>query len=193
MKDLYNNINQINHWMKKYILIVLIFSFLLQVSCVTDETCTQTKYVKLTTGFYHVVYNDLTKTNTFSTLSIDSLTVQGMKIDTLTGQYQLVDSILYNNQKNVSTIDLPLNSLLLKSNPSKNFSTQTTFKIKFNATVDTMTVYHTNLNDYLSLECGCIVTHSIDTVIMTNHFIDSVKIKIHDVNTINAENISLYK
>ena len=179
--------------MKKYIFIAFIFVCLLHVSCVTDDTCTQTKYVKLTAGFYHVSYSDLTKTNTFSTLSIDSITVQGMKMDTLTGQYHLVDSILYNNQKSVSTINLPLNNLLLKSNTSKNFSTQSTFKIKFNTTVDTMTIYHTNLNDYLSLECGCIVTHSIDTVIMTNHFVDSVKIKIHNVNTIDAENIRLYK
>ena len=179
--------------MKKFIFIVFIFAIFLHVSCASDETCTQSKNVKLTVGFYHVSYNDLTKANTFSALSIDSLTIQGMKIDTLTGQFHLVDSILYNNQKKVSTIDLPLNNLLLKSNTSKKFSTQSTFKIKFNTTVDTMTIYHTNLNDYLSLECGCIVTHSIDTVIMTNHFIDSVRIKIHDVNTINAENISLYK
>ncbi len=179
--------------MKKSIFIIFIVTILLHVSCATDETCTQTKNVKLTAGFYHVSYNDLTKTNTFSALSIDSITVQGMKIDTLTGQYHLVDSILYNNQKHVSTIELPLNNLLLKSNISKKFPTQSTFKIKFNATVDTITIYHTNLNDYLSLECGCIVTHSIDTVTMTSHFIDSVRIKIHDVNTINAENISLYK
>lgn len=179
--------------MKKFIFIVFIFVILLHISCASDETCTQSKNVILTAGIYHVSYVDSTKTNNYSALSIDSITVQGMKIDTLTGKYHLVDSLLYKNQKSVSTIDLPLNNLLLKSNTSKKFSTRSTFRIKFNATVDTMTIYHTNLNDYLSLECGCIVTHSIDTVIMTNHYIDSVRIKIHDVNTINAENISFYK
>jgi len=166
--------------MKKSIYIVFLLSFLLNVSCTTN-TCTQTKYVKLTADFYHVHYNDTTYT--ISALSIDSLTIQGLKIDSLTGQYHLVDSILYNNQKSVNTIDLPLN----------NNSTQSKFKLKFDAILDTMTIYHTNLNDYLSLECGCIKTHSIDTVITTNHFIDSVRIIIHDVNTINAENIRLYK
>ncbi|MDP4238888.1 MAG: DUF6452 family protein [Bacteroidota bacterium] len=111
------------------------------------------------------------------------MSVQGLIIDSLTGQYHLVDSILYKNKKNISSIDLPLN----------NNSSQSKFKLKFNTTLDTMTIYHTNLNDYLSLECGCIKTHSIDTIITTNHFIDSVRIIIHDVNTYNAENIRLYK
>ena len=165
--------------MKKSIFIVFLFSILLNYSCTTDETCTQTKYVKLTAGFYH--FNDTTKIT--SALTIDSLTVQGLKLDTSTGQYHLVDSILYNNQKKVSTINLPLN----------NGSTQSKFRIRFNAIVDTLTIYHTNFNDYLSLECGCIKTHSIDTVTATHHYIDSIQIKIHDVNTINAENIRLYK
>lgn len=151
-------------------------------SCVSDETCTQTKYVKLTANFYHVVYNDTTKIHTTTALGIDSLTVQGLKLDTITGQYHLVDSLIY-NKKPASTINLPLN----------NFAKSSTFKIKFNTIIDTMTIYHAYMNDYLSLECGCIITHSIDTVITTHHYIDSVKIRIHDVNTINAENIRLYK
>jgi len=169
--------------MKKSIFIVFIFSILLFFSCATEETCIQTKYVKLTLGFYHVNHNDTTLINTTTSLSIDSITVQGMIQDSLTRQYRLIDSILYNNQKKISTINLPLN----------NFSPQSIFKFKFNTILDTLTIYHSNLNDYLSLECGCIVTHSIDTISMTNHYIDSVRIKIHDVNTINAENIRLYK
>jgi hypothetical protein len=169
--------------MKKSIFILLISSLLLNVSCTSDETCIQTKYVKLTAGFYHVHYNDTTNIYTRSSLSIDSLTVQGLKVDSLTGQYHLIDSILYNNKKSVSSINLPLS----------NRSIQSKFKLKFNTVLDTMTIYHTNLNDYLSLECGCIKLHSIDTVITTHHYIDSVRIIIHDVNTINAENIRLYK
>ena len=167
--------------MKKSILIALILSALFNFSCVTDESCTQITYVKLTAGIYHVVTNDTTNINVMIPFIIDSLTVQGLKIDS-TGHYQLVDSILYNRQS-VSTINLPLN----------NFKPKSTFKIKFNTILDTMTIYHANLNDYLSLECGCIVTHSIDSVNITKHYIDSVRIKIRDVNTTNAENIRLYK
>jgi len=167
--------------MKKYSFIVFIFSIFLIISCAGDETCTQTKYVKLTVNFYHPNPLDSILSNRIVASIIDSLTVQGLRKDTL-GKYTTVDSILYNNQKNVSTINLPLN----------NFSTSSIFKIKFNTITDTMTITHSNLNDYLSLECGCIITHSIDTVVMTHHYIDSVRIKIHDVNTINAENIRLF-
>jgi len=168
--------------MKKIIFILTIFSLILNVSCVTDETCTQTKYVKLTVGFYHV--KDTLDVRTFTPFGVDSMTVQGLRIDTTTNQYHLVDSILYNNDKTkLTSINLPLD----------NFATQSVFRIKFNAIIDTMTIRHANLNDYLSLECGCIVTHSIDTVIVTNHYIDSVRVFIHNVNTLNAENIRLYK
>ena len=167
--------------MKKTIFIVLILSALFNFSCVTDESCTQITYIKLTAGIYHVVTNDTTNINVMIPLLIDSLTIQGLKIDS-TGHYQLVDSILYKRQS-VSSINLPLN----------NFKPKSTFKIKFNTILDTMTIYHANLNDYLSLECGCIVTHSIDSVNITKHYIDSVRIKIRDVNTTNAENIRLYK
>ena len=177
-------INPITPRMKKYIFIVLIFTLFLIVSCATDETCIQTKYVKLTAGFYHAVRNDSTQLVTSTQLSFDSITVQGLKLDTLTGVYHLVDSILYNNNKQkLSTIDLPLN----------NFAFQSKFKLTLNSKVDTLTIYHQNFNEYLSLECGCIVKHTIDTVSITRHFIDSVQIRIHDVNTLNAENIRLYK
>ena len=176
--------------MNKSIFIVFIVSILLIVSCATDDTCTQTKYVTFTADFFHVYYNDTTKINTIYGMSIDSLTIQGLRLDTLTGKYTPVDSILYNNQKLVSKINLPLNNFATRSTK---FATSSTFKLKFNTTSDTMTIYHTNLNDYLSLECGCIVLHKIDTVTITRHFIDSVRITNHDVNTTNAENIRLYK
>jgi len=169
--------------MKKSIFIVLIFSILLAVSCNTDESCTQSKYVKLTAGFYHPYFNDTTKVLTVTSLHIDSLTVQGIKYDTLTHKYHLIDSLLYNNNKTkLSSIDLPLN----------NFATQSMFRFTLNSVVDTVTIYHTYFNNYLSLECGCTVLHSIDTVITTHHYIDSVQIKFRDVNTISVENLRIY-
>ena len=171
--------------MKKYIFITLIFSIFLNVSCVTDDTCIQTKYVKLTANFYVVNPNDSIIANRIKGFYVDSITVQGLKYDSITKLYQSVDSILYNNKK-VNTIDLPLN----------NNSTVSIFKLKFKlklkSVVDTMTIYHSNINDYLSLECGCIVTHAIDKVTTTYHYIDSARIKVYEVNTINAENIRIY-
>ena len=168
--------------MKKYIFITLIFSIFLNISCVTDDTCIQTKYVKLTANFYVVNPNDSIIANRINGFYVDSITVQGLKYDSITKLYQSVDSILYNNQK-VNSINLPLN----------NNSTVTIFKLKFKNVVDTMRIYHSNINDYLSLECGCIITHAIDNVTTTNHYIDSARIKIYEVNTIDAENIRIYK
>ena len=165
-----------------YLLLIILISNLF--SCVGNSQCTQNKYVMLGVGLYHVSYNDITKTYTTSTLTIDSLTVQGIKRDTITGKEFLVDSLIYNNKKSISKIFLPLNKSK-SANESK-------FAVKFNNTIDTVTIFHTNYDDYLSLECGCIKTHSIDTVSTTNHFIDSVRIVIHNVNTTNAEHIHIY-
>jgi hypothetical protein len=169
-----------NYWMNKSTIIVFLVSILLIVSCATDNTCNQTKYVTLTADFFQVHYNDTTKIRTIYSIS-DTMTIQGLRLDTLTRKYTPVDSILYNNSAQ-STIYLPLN----------NFLTYSTFKLKFKTLSDTMTIYHTNLNDYLSLECGCIVLHKVDTVTITRHFIDSVRITSHNVNTTITENIRLY-
>lgn len=167
--------------MKKYILIALLFSLFLNSSCVSDGTCIQTKYVKLTANFYLVNPTDSIIANRIKGLYVDSITVQGLKYDSIARLYHSVDSILYDN-KNVNSIDLPLS----------NNQTMSIFKLKFKNIVDTMTIYHSNINDYLSLECGCIITHAIDSVTTTKHYIDSVRIKIYEVNTINAENIRIY-
>ena len=127
-------------------------------------------------GFYTRTLNATTNKVTITNLIVDSLTVQG--IDTAG---VLLDSI-YNNSRKISKIYLPLNKFVAVS----------TFKVKFKQTVDTITITHTNSNMYLSLECGCLKVHSIDTVLTTKHFIDSVSIKIHNVNNINAEHLQIY-
>ena len=124
-------------------------------------------------GFYHAAINTNTNLITKTALSIDSLSIQGLG----------VDSILYNNSKKISKVILPLNKFVPESK----------FVVTFDKIKDTITVLHTNTNDFLSLECGCIKVHTIDTVLTTNHFIDSVKIAIHDVNTTNAEHLQIYK
>lgn len=170
--------------MKHIIYLLLIILVANLISCAGDNQCRKSKYVMLEAGLYHVSYNDVTKTYTTSTLSVDSLTVRGIKRDTVTGKEFLVDSLIYKNKKSVSKIFLPLNK-------SKSV-TESKFTVRFNNTIDTVTIFHTNYDEYLSLECGCIKIHSIDTVSTTNHFIDSVRIVIHNVNTTNAEHIHIY-
>ncbi|MEI8086818.1 MAG: DUF6452 family protein [Paludibacter sp.] len=162
--------------MKHILYPILFLFFIFGISCTADEGCRKDKYVKMGVGFYTRTINATTNKVTITNLIVDSLTVQG--IDTAG---VLKDSI-YNNSLKISKIYLPLNK----------FVTVSTFKVKFKQTVDTITIAHTNSNMYLSLECGCLKVHSIDTVLTTKHFIDSVSIKIHNVNNINAEHLQIY-
>lgn len=177
--------------MKKYHYIVFLLCILLSTSCVVDEQCRQNTQVQLEVGFYHVKKSITQDTITTSTLTIDTLTVKGLKFDSINSKYILADSILYNNSRLESSLLLPLHKF---ENVSKY---QITFKTKIDTVkvvkIDTLTVLHQNTNDYLSLECGCIKIHSIDTVFTTNHFADSIRIVNHNVNNINAENIRIYK
>ena len=141
-------------------------------SCSNDEQCRKDRYIVTTAGIYKVTYDPTTKIRTTTYLSPDSIKVQGIGND----------SIL--DYKKKSSIEFPLNKITNESD----------FRVRFNEIVDTVKILHTNYNSYLSLECGCLVTHSIDTVITTNHFIDSVRISVHDVNTSTSakENIKIY-
>ena len=129
-------------------------------------------------GIYTKTLNPTTNLYTSSTLSIDSISIQGL--DTLGG---LVDSLLYDNSKKISKLSLPLNKFVPVSS----------FKVTFNDVNDTVRILHSNSDLYLSLECGCLKVHNIDTVLTTNHFIDSVKIQQHNVININAEHLQIYK
>ena len=155
--------------------ILFLICILAITSCVTDDQCHKDKYVKMQVGIYHVTYNGTTKTASSAYMNIDSITVKGIG----------VDSILYNKTKTIHSLTLPLNK----------FTGESKYEIIFNQTIDTVTITHKNFDTYLSLECGCIKTHTLDTVLTTNHFIDSIHISIHDVNpsTSAKENIKLYK
>jgi hypothetical protein len=134
-------------------------------------------------GLYHVVKNQTTAAVTTSALSIDSLTIKGLKYDSIAQNYVYVDSNLFIKSKLTSKIYLPLHK----------FKVESKYEVTFNQTKDTITVLHENVDQFLSLECGCIKIHTIDTALTTNHFVDSIRIINHNVNTNNAENIHLFK
>lgn len=169
--------------MKLYIYSFYLLLLFLWASCTSDEECRKNKNVNLISKFYHVTYIDSTATNKYTLLSIDSISIQGLRTDTLTNSFVLVDSIIYNNTKNVSTIRLPLNSYKLN---------KTTYQVRLNELTDTISIFHANHNYYISLECGCIKTFTIDTVLTTHNFIDSIKITNHTVKNTDAENLYIY-
>ena len=186
--------------MKKIQYLIFLLCAVVGFSCSVDEGCRTSRSVFLELGIYHVNKTDTSRI--VSAMYIDSLTVRGLKFDSLSKKYVYVDSIIYNRMRGLSKINLPLH----------NFEPISIFEITFNNKTitkniltgkndttlilnkkDTLTISHENKDDYLSLECGTIKIHSIDTANIIKHFADSIKIINRIVNNVNAENIQIYR
>lgn len=154
----------------KYLFILITITFLF-CECSTDDTCRMSRTVVCGATFYLDTINSKTGTQVKLKSTIDSLWVQGVGID----------SLLYKKSK-LSVISLPLND----------FEEESQFKMTINTTTDTITVKYKNEIYFLSIECGNIRTHKIDTVFSTNHYIDSIAIMNKTVNTTYVENIQLH-
>jgi hypothetical protein len=152
---------------------IYLFALVFLSACTQTENCTQEKNVLMQVGFYKKTMDSTTNIYSKSALTIDSIWVMGLG----------TDSLLYNKETSIKSINIPLKKTI----------EQTDYIVRFNNTTDTISIFHTN-NDryYLSLECGCVVAHSIDEIVSTGHFIDSVSIINRDINTTNAENIQIY-
>ncbi|HJV78223.1 MAG TPA: DUF6452 family protein [Paludibacter sp.] len=185
--------------MKNFQYILFFLCLIAGFSCAVDESCRTNRSVLMDIGVYHVNKTDTSKTVT--AMSIDTLTIKGLKFDSSAKKYIYVDSILYNKAQTVNKINLPLHSF---ESTSVFEATFTIRKITINPVTskndttyitknDTLTVLHQNTDKYLSLECGSIKIHSVDTILTTNNFIDSIRIINRKVNNINVENIQIYK
>jgi hypothetical protein len=153
----------------KRILIYLSFGTFLTfflTNCSNTTGCHQNLYVVMTAGF-HTLRND-----TLFSVSVDSVWVKGVGND----------SILYNNTQSVSQLSLPLQE-------NRNISQ---FVIRSNTIYDTLTCYHTNIQQFISLECGCEINFRLDSVKATNHLIKSVQIVQKNVNNQSIENIQIF-
>ena len=163
--------------MKHSTCLLLIAFTLFGISCTNDESCTQDRIAKMGVGFYTRALTDtLRKVYTTRAINLDTLSVRG-----LAANGTLIDSILYKS-KAIQNIYLPLNK----------FENSSKFVLTFKTAKDTIEVLHTNTDYYLSLECGCIKVHSIDTVLTTTNLIDSVKIINHKANATNAEHLQIF-
>lgn len=145
-------------------LTLVAFSF---IACTTTENCTEEKSVNMQIGFYT---NTATNANA---LNIDSIWVRGLG----------VDSFLYKKKTAVKSILVPL----------KDLDIHTDYIVRFNNITDTISVFYQSNNQYyLSLECGCVVSHTIDEVIFTKNFIKSVIITNRNINTLSTENVQIF-
>ncbi len=158
---------------KFFSLTLLAIAAMIYIACTNDKGCHENRYVSMTSNFYTVKKTSANK-DTVQAVTIDSVWVKGLGND----------SVLYNNTKAVTSISLPLHKLQDTSR----------FVIRFNRVYDTLTIVHTNIQKYLSLECGCLITHKLDSIksSTTKHIVKRIKVKYDNVSTTQRENLQIY-
>jgi hypothetical protein len=99
------------------------------------------------------------------------------------------DSLLYDT-KSTSTLNLPLQKL----DSISSFAFISTINRDSNLIeiVDTIDIYHTNTEEFISLECGCVVSNTIVGIAQTTNRIDSIVVMSPDVNLQSTNNIKIY-
>ena len=144
--------------MKKSVfsLLLLLLSILLY-SCVEKE-CLASKEVLVGVAFVQDATGEL--------FTLDSISVQA----------QGLEGVLYDNEKNVSTIYLPLKAV----------DNATTYTLLLNDTPTVFTIQHQNTPQLLSMECGSVVFHYIDTASLVGE--SSISVDIIHPNVENKKN-----
>ena len=158
----------------------LLTCILLLAACKEDEQCRMERYVRLYAGFYQMSLNTSTGERTEARLYIDTLSVQGVGLD----------GYIYHRAPRKDTMQLMLNNQADVSEYILTFEDT----VRRQVLIDTLSVHYRRAESYLSFECGCLYTFTIDTVLTrsTRHYIDSIVINSKEVNTANVENIKIY-
>jgi hypothetical protein len=146
-----------NLYRKSRIIATGLLSLLLSIvfsSCLPIEGCEDAATNPLRIGFYRTA----AATGRSTAIAIDSLTVFGVNRP---------DSLLYNNRKNVRTIEVPLNPA----------SDSTRFVLVFPGNViDTLLVMHLRQPILISADCGFTMYYDINQVKHSLRFIQSNQI-----------------
>lgn len=150
------------------------------IACDNDETCRKIRYATMNVYFFNDTINATTGDTVQVAVKFDSIIVHGIKSDLID-----VDSII--KVTSASSVHLPLNQL----------DSASTFAIKYNNNIfDTLKIIYTNKYQYLSLECGTLRVHHLDSVINSNNYFYKVKIINPEVNVTttssNAQNITIH-
>lgn len=136
--------------------------------CQPDTVCR----MDLTIGLTATLVGDSianSKTVNFSTWDSISVTAIGK------------DSVLYDNQKNVGKLMLPL----------KITDTTTVFVLVYHRLADTLRVTYDNDPRFISMECGCAVYQNIHSVSATTHWIDEIYITQTEITPARENNLIL--
>ena len=157
---------------------VYILLSLCLMACSSDDNCMQDLMFSMKAEVYRMVFD----------ASIEQFVPEKYSLPiSLCGLGK--DSLIYDSQ-NTSSLNIPLQKL----DTISSFVFTTTIQVDTNyiTTTDTIDFYHTNEQEFISLECGCIVTNSLVGVAQTTHRIDSVVIVSSEVNLQSENNIKIY-
>ena len=101
--------------------------------------------------------------------------------DSLQAQGIGSDSILYwHNQTEVVYL------------PMRADSSITAYALTWHEKTDTLVLFTTPKMQFISMACGCMVNHELDSVGFTGHFIDSVWIEETEISNFDATHVTLW-
>jgi len=160
-------------WGKRLLHIILFTVFF--ISCINEEVCEDVETVPVRLGFYTEIENEPEP----ASLIIDSLKVHGL------GK----DSLIYNYQRNISRIELPLNSGADSSAFILYFPAPPEFS---HLAKDTIWFFYDVLPTLISMECGFASFFELKEVRHSRMFIDSIYIEQISVTNTLDEHIKIF-
>lgn len=162
--------------MRKGLIYILLLLGL--VSCTSGDSCMQELNISMKAEVYRMVFDSSIEQFVPEKYSLP-ITVYGV------GR----DSLLY-DATSTSTFNLPLQKLDTIS--SFVFTTAMPVETDYIFQTDTIDIYHTNTEEFISLECGCVVSNTIVGVAQTTNRIDSIIVVSPEVNLQSGNNIKIY-
>ncbi len=137
--------------------------------CTVDQQCRTAFDVRMQAVFRA---DSLQADSTYATYAIwDSITVQGL------GR----DSVLYDNRKGITTLQLPL----------RPDTTVTAYRLTYHGRTDTLYIIHNNDIQFISLACGEVIYHTIEGFRARGTWIDSIAMIDSTVQATVKDNIRL--
>lgn len=137
--------------------------------CTVDQQCRTAFDVRMQAVFRA---DSLQADSTYATYAIwDSITVQGL------GR----DSVLYDNRKGITTLQLPL----------RPDTTVTAYRLTYHRRTDTLYIIHNNDIQFISLTCGEVIYHTIEGFRARGTWIDSIAMMDSTVQATGKDNIRL--
>ncbi len=156
---------------RKTILFALLALALAACNGSNDGTCYKERNIAVGVALYKVEYSESQEVYVVSSTS-EQLTVRGLDND----------STLY-KASTLSSFSLPLH---IQADSS-------VFVLQRDSTgTDTLVIFHTNEKNFISMECGCFVFHTIKDAQITANQIDSVAVLDTRVENVSNTHLRLY-